>query len=285
MHEQTPPDDDKLTAAEWDELMAEVVKLRADNASDLECQQAMKECADAWKAERDEAVKAVAALSARCTALEEIIGNVDGSTGAGSELSTAIALLRSETGGEENYSAADRRIHDALAQGVDVARHLAVSQARCTALEQERDQQQTLADERAELMTQLAELSNTYLARCQHLEQAVRSEVLRELLAALAHEQWAGWMRHQFTKCPKDAQGQRTIPTEWVTRWQRQIDLPYADLREDERESDRKEADRMLAALASLLPSQDETPRMDENRVSFAAGYSTALDDVLKGTK
>jgi hypothetical protein len=37
------------------------------------------------------------------------------------------------------------------------------------------------------------------------------------------------------------------------------------------------------AALASLLPSQDETPRTDENRVSFAAGYTAALDDALKG--
>ncbi len=36
-------------------------------------------------------------------------------------------------------------------------------------------------------------------------------------------------------------------------------------------------------ALASLLPTQEETPRTDENRVSFAAGYSEALDDVLKG--
>jgi len=42
---------------------------------------------------------------------------------------------------------------------------------------------------------------------------------------------------------------------------------------------------RMDAALASLLPPQEETPGTDENRVSFAAGYSTALDDVLKDRK
>ncbi len=44
-------------------------------------------------------------------------------------------------------------------------------------------------------------------------------------------------------------------------------------------------AQHVANALASLLPSQDGTPRMDENRVSFAAGYSTALDDVLKDRK
>ncbi len=38
-------------------------------------------------------------------------------------------------------------------------------------------------------------------------------------------------------------------------------------------------------ALASLLPAQEETPRTDENRVSFAAGYSQALDDQAKGLK
>ncbi len=45
------------------------------------------------------------------------------------------------------------------------------AESRCEALTAERDTVQSLADERADLMTQLAELSNTYLARCQHLEQ------------------------------------------------------------------------------------------------------------------
>ncbi len=42
---------------------------------------------------------------------------------------------------------------------------------------------------------------------------------------------------------------------------------------------------REKATLASLLTPQDETPRTDENRVSFAAGYSQALDDQAKGLK
>ncbi len=37
------------------------------------------------------------------------------------------------------------------------------------------------------------------------------------------------------------------------------------------------------AALASLLPTQEEPTQTDENRVSFAAGYSQALDDAVKG--
>ncbi len=39
------------------------------------------------------------------------------------------------------------------------------------------------------------------------------------------------------------------------------------------------------AALASLLPSQEEPVQTDENRVLFAAGYTAALDDALKGKR
>ncbi len=51
-----------------------------------------------------------------------------------------------------------------------------------------------------------------------------------------------------------------------------------------------EELQQIRAALASLLPAQEEGPQTDENRLSFAAGYSQAIDDVaqdgeLKGTK
>jgi hypothetical protein len=39
------------------------------------------------------------------------------------------------------------------------------------------------------------------------------------------------------------------------------------------------------AAIASLLHGQEEPTQTDENRVSFAAGYSQALDDQAKGLK
>ncbi len=77
---------------------------------------------------------------------------------------------------------------------------------------------------------------------------------LREALAALCHEQWTGWMHYLFSKSPTNAIGQRTIPREWVSRWQRQMDTPYAQLSEPEKNSDREEADRVL----SLLPDRSE---------------------------
>lgn len=69
----------------------------------------------------------------------------------------------------------------------------------------------------------------------------------REQLAALAHEQWSGWMRYMFGKGKWNKNGTWTMPTWAVERWGRQMDTPYADLPDDERASDRTEADKALA--------------------------------------
>lgn len=80
----------------------------------------------------------------------------------------------------------------------------------------------------------------------------------REKLAEYAHDAWAGWMKYLFEK------GHFTtafvgidMPTErvWVMpgwaveRWQRQMNTPYAELSESEKESDRQEADKMLEII------------------------------------
>lgn len=70
----------------------------------------------------------------------------------------------------------------------------------------------------------------------------------REALAAYAHEAWAGWMRYMFAKCNSTGVG-LAIPDALVERWQRQMSTPYADLPEEEKRSDRKEADEMLAIV------------------------------------
>lgn len=70
--------------------------------------------------------------------------------------------------------------------------------------------------------------------------------VLREELANLCHEQWAGWMMYLFSKC-RTMQGRSLIiPAEFVDRWQRQMNTPYAELSESEQNSDRTEADKFL---------------------------------------
>ena len=86
-------------------------------------------------------------------------------------------------------------------------------------------------------------------ARCNYLNGGFPPE-RREALAAYAHDAWSGWMKYLFGKCEKGGGGHALIPPWAVERWMRQMDTAYKDLPEDEKESDRKEADRMLAIMA-----------------------------------
>ena len=72
-------------------------------------------------------------------------------------------------------------------------------------------------------------------------------KMLRESLADYAHEAWSGWMKYLYTKCSAIADdGAILIPASLVERWERQMNTSYSDLPENEKESDRKEADKMI---------------------------------------
>ena len=71
----------------------------------------------------------------------------------------------------------------------------------------------------------------------------------REELAALAHEQWSGWMKHLFSKCITNEYEGMIIPKWAVDRWIRQMNTNYNGLSEEEKDSDRFEADRVIKLL------------------------------------
>jgi hypothetical protein len=73
---------------------------------------------------------------------------------------------------------------------------------------------------------------------------------MREKLADLCHRQWSGWMEYLFSKCSSNPDNSLTIPVWAVVRWTRQMATEYEQLFEDEKESDRKEADRFISLLA-----------------------------------
>lgn len=75
----------------------------------------------------------------------------------------------------------------------------------------------------------------------------------REKLAAYAHMAWSGWMIYLFSKSVHNADGSVTIPPLLVERWKRQMNTRYRDLPETEKESDRSEADKMLAIVNGVL--------------------------------
>ncbi len=68
-----------------------------------------------------------------------------------------------------------------------------------------------------------------------------------EKLAEYAHDAWAGWIKYMWSKSELDPKsGKIEIPKWAVSRWTRQSNIPYKDLPEDEKESDRKEAKKMI---------------------------------------
>lgn len=63
-------------------------------------------------------------------------------------------------------------------------------------------------------------------------------------LADLCHQQWSGWMAYLFSKGTYNEDGTWTMPQWAVERWGGQMVTPFADLSEDERDSDLYEASR-----------------------------------------
>ena len=69
---------------------------------------------------------------------------------------------------------------------------------------------------------------------------------LREILAEFAHDRWVNWMRYLFSHCIRNTDGSVTIPKDFADRWVRQTNTSYKDLPDQEKESDKREADRVL---------------------------------------
>ena len=70
---------------------------------------------------------------------------------------------------------------------------------------------------------------------------------MREKLAELCHDQWSGWMKHMFSKCNVTKKGIVKIPLVYANAIKRQMNTSYENLSENEKNSDRKEADKFLA--------------------------------------
>lgn len=80
-----------------------------------------------------------------------------------------------------------------------------------------------------------------------------------EELAAYAHEAWSGWMKYMVSKIKfgsqrglhGDGEVQIWLPNGLRSRWERQMNTPYHELPESEKESDRKEAEKMIEIMCS----------------------------------
>lgn len=81
-------------------------------------------------------------------------------------------------------------------------------------------------------------------------------EELIEALADKEHESWAGWMDYLLESAAISTSQDVTslsFPTERVEHWRRQIKTPYAELSEQEKESDRKEVRKILPIIEKYI--------------------------------
>ena len=81
---------------------------------------------------------------------------------------------------------------------------------------------------------------------------------LLEPLAAVEHDRWAHWQRYMHSKGMAQPDGSLLLPADLIARWEKQIRTNYADLTEEERESDREQVRKYLPLIAAALVNRQE---------------------------
>lgn len=88
----------------------------------------------------------------------------------------------------------------------------------------------------------------------------MKNEELFEKLAAIEHERWADWQRYVHSKCVRvidveedgtETLREVTLPVELFQHWERQINTPYDELTEDEKDADRDQVHRYWDLISS----------------------------------
>lgn len=85
------------------------------------------------------------------------------------------------------------------------------------------------------------------------LTAALEGDDLLEELAAIEHERWSHWQRYLHDQCVPGPDGSLIIPANQARRWSTQMNTPYNQLSDDERESDREQVRRYLPIIARTL--------------------------------
>ena len=69
---------------------------------------------------------------------------------------------------------------------------------------------------------------------------------MREQIASVQHDIWSHWMKYLFSVCDDSFDG-IIIPPDKVRLWKKEIATPYSELTEKQKESDRDQADKVIA--------------------------------------
>lgn len=76
---------------------------------------------------------------------------------------------------------------------------------------------------------------------------------LTDTLASIEHERWSHWQRYMHSKATKQSDGSLLIPAELVEQWERQIETPFEQLSETEKDSDREQFQKYLPVIKAAL--------------------------------
>lgn len=126
--------------------------------------------------------------------------------------------------------------------------------------------------------------------------------------ADIEHERWSKWQAYLHSKCVEHENGKGEwvcFPSELFKRWERQINTPYSNLSEVEKESDRQEVRSYDALFTTAMQRAYEAGVQDtvgeiekrlrqaplfitENRVVLAIGIddiTSILKDITSNKK
>lgn len=78
-------------------------------------------------------------------------------------------------------------------------------------------------------------------------------EGILDQLAAIEHTRWAHWQQYVHDHGQRRADGSLVLPAELVSRWDRQIGVPFAALDDSEKDSDREQVRRYLPLIVEVL--------------------------------
>lgn len=94
------------------------------------------------------------------------------------------------------------------------------------------------------------------MPRSDRFREVLESEQTVESLAAIEHDRWASWQRYVHDHCQRLEDGALVIPADLAARWEAQIETPYAELSEQEKDSDREQVQRYLPTIIEALTAR-----------------------------
>lgn len=74
-----------------------------------------------------------------------------------------------------------------------------------------------------------------------------------DTLADIEHDRWSHWQKYMHTKGERQPDGSLLIPADLGAQWDCQIQTPFAELTDDEKDSDRDQVRKYLPTVAKIL--------------------------------